>query len=640
MQYNQVFKIILYLTQGLNRPLGKLIFQVNIILGFLRIFLICVLFFIPYSLTFAAKKIHFELKLYDQTELASKLQNAITDVENSANLDVSVKQLDYWEKETEQILYRILKSYGYYGATIESTKLENDSEKILTFAITLGNRYTVQKVNINFAAGSNQTIKAIEIDKLATKQGSQLDTYKIQEDQKKIASFLEKNYCLLGASISHQALIDYINETFIINFIIDAQNEAAIKDVSFEGLKTLNESYVKKLVTLQPGQCFRRSQIINAVGNLHASGLFLSATPIIPNTTDENGQIPIIFQVKERKMRNIKLGLNYSTDKDLRITGSLEWKHQNLFGNGENLALRLNGNKAKKESEFDYQKPFFLRDDQSFIIKGKYNYEYIKAYNAKIGSISASVNRKINPVWNAGIGTKFAHSSEQSFANNEPHNTFLLSSLPTYIEYDKRNNIMNSTKGVFVRLDFAPFSSKKHTRTYDSNTNTKGPLVKSHFNFSKVILQGNAYHSFNKNLILAFKGRGGSILANTERSNDISVTEKFFLGGNNSVRGYQYNTIGQLDENKKVMGGLSFIEMSAELRIKMKNNFGIVSFLDAGNSRLSKTPQFKNILYGAGFGIRYYTNFAPLRLDVAFPINKRKGVDKKVQVYFGIGQSF
>ncbi len=72
----------------------------------------------------------------------------------------------------------------------------------------------------------------------------------------------------------------------------------------------------------------------------------------------------------------------------------------------------------------------------------------------------------------------------------------------------------------------------------------------------------------------------------------------------------------------------------------MKNNFGIVSFIDAGNSRLSKTPQFKDILYGAGFGIRYYTSFAPLRLDVAFPINKRKGVDKKVQVYLGIGQSF
>ena len=88
---------------------------------------------------------------------------------------------------------------------------------------------------------------------------------------------------------------------------------------------------------LKPGQCFKRSQIIDSIGNLHASGLFLSATPIIPNNTDQNGQVPIIFKVKERKMRNIKLGLNYSTDKDLRITGSLEWKHQNLIGNGENL---------------------------------------------------------------------------------------------------------------------------------------------------------------------------------------------------------------------------------------------------------------------------------------------------------------
>ena len=619
MQYNPIFKIIL---------------------DFLRTLLIGVLFFIPCSLTFAAKQIHFELKLHEQTEVTSKLQNAMTDIENSANLGVTVKQLDYWEKETEQILYRILKSYGYYSATIDSTKLENDTAKILTFEITLGNRYIVQEVNIHFAPGSNQAITAIATDKLATKQGAQLDTYKILEDQKKIAAFLEKNYCLLSTSVSHEALVDYINEEFIINFIIDAQNETEIKDISFEGLNTLNESFAKKLVNLKPGQCFQQSQIINAVGNLHASGLFLSATPIIPNNPDENGQVPIVFKVKERKMRNIKLGINYSTDKDLRITGSLEWKHQNLWGNGENLALRLNGNKTKQESELDYQKPFFMRDDQTFAIKGKYNYEYIKAYNAKVGSITASVNRKITPGWNAGIGTKFAHSNEQSFADNEPHNNFLLSSLPTYIEYDKRNNIMNSTKGILARLDFAAFSSTKRSRTYDSTTKTKGPLIKSHLNFSKVILQANAYHAFNKNLVLAFKARSGSILVGKNRSQDVSVTEKFFLGGNNSVRGYQYNTIGQLDAKNKVIGGLSFIEMSGELRIKMKNNFGIVSFIDAGNSLLSKTPQFKDILYGAGFGIRYYTSFAPLRLDVAFPINKRKGVDKKVQVYLGIGQSF
>lgn len=612
----------------------------KIILKCLKTILISLLFLIPCALTLAAKQIHFELKLHDKNEVTNKLQNAITDIENSANLETSVKQLDYWEKEAEQILYRILKSYGYYSATIESIKLEDDNTKTLSFEVILGNRYKVQRVNINFAPSSNQGIRAISTDNLSTKQGAELDTYKIFKDQKKISSLLEQNYCLLGASVSHQALIDYINEEFIINFIIDAHNEAEIKDINFEGLSTLNESYVKKLVDLKPGQCFRRSQIINAVGNLHASGLFLSATPIIPNKTDENGQVPIIFKVKERKMRNIKLGINYSTDKDLRITGSLEWKHQNLFGNGENITLRLNGNKTKQESELNYQKPFFIRDDQTFNIKGKYNYEYIKAYNAKIGSISASVSRKITPTWNAGIGTKLAHSNEQLFANNEPHNVFLLSSLPTYIEYDKRDNVMNSTKGVLARLDFVTFHSQKHSRTYDPNTDTKGPLIKSHLNFSKIILQGNAYHSLNKNLILALKGRSGSILVGKNLTHDISVTERFFLGGNNSVRGYQYNTIGQLDEKNKVIGGLSFIEMSAELRIKMKNHFGIVSFLDAGNSRLSKTPKFKDILYGAGLGIRYYTSFAPLRLDIAFPINKRKGVDKKVQVYLGIGQSF
>ncbi|MCP5369698.1 MAG: BamA/TamA family outer membrane protein [Rickettsiaceae bacterium] len=624
----------------------------------LKIILITILLCVPCQSTFAAKKINLVLKLHSEEEIIHKLTKALLSLENSANSEVTVKQVDYWEKEAEQVLYKILRAYGYYGANIESTRLEDENTKMLTFEIILGNRYTIQEINFDFAVNSNQSVNNIAIDQLKTQRGDPINAYIIQEDQNKIAAFLEKNNCLLESSVSHRALIDHINEQLTINFIIDAGPNTEIKDIYFQGLKTLNETYLKKLIQLKPNQCFRQSQIISAVGDLHSSGLLLSASPVIPDEVDENGQVPVIFNVQERKMRSIKLGINYSTDKDLKLTGSLEWKHQNLFGNGENLKVRLNGNKSKQELEMHYQKPFFMHDNQTLDIKGEYNYKDIKAYNAKIGSIATLLNHKINSDWNTGIGARLAHSKEKEFANNKPMQTFSLSSLPIYIEYDKRNNIINTEQGLLARLDFIPFNSKRRGKLYDINLDhTNSPMsppantsditelidipeTKSHINFSKIILQGNIYHSFNNNLTIALKGRSGSILAQRNKINDISVTEKFFLGGNNSVRGYQYNTIGLLDHNNKIIGGFSFIELSTELRIKMKNNFGIVSFIDAGNVSLSKTPELKNLLYGIGLGIRYYTSFAPLRLDVAFPLKKRKGIDKRIQIYLGIGQSF
>ena len=73
----------------------------------------------------------------------------------------------------------------------------------------------------------------------------------------------------------------------------------------------------------------------------------------------------------------------------------------------------------------------------------------------------------------------------------------------------------------------------------------------------------------------------------------------------------------------------------------MNDSIGVVGFLDSGFAYSSLTPQLrKRLLQGAGLGVRYLTNFGPLRFDVGFPLKRRKFVDKSYQLYFGIGQSF
>ena len=114
------------------------------------------------------------------------------------------------------------------------------------------------------------------------------------------------------------------------------------------------------------------------------------------------------------------------------------------------------------------------------------------------------------------------------------------------------------------------------------------------------------------------------------------------MGGGSSLRGYEYQLVGPIDKKNIPLGGRSFVEFSTELRVRINSDYGIVTFIDGGNVYNSTIPNFKNGIYwGIGVGLRYYTQFGPLRVDVAFPLRKRStGIDKAYQLYFSIGQAF
>lgn len=73
--------------------------------------------------------------------------------------------------------------------------------------------------------------------------------------------------------------------------------------------------------------------------------------------------------------------------------------------------------------------------------------------------------------------------------------------------------------------------------------------------------------------------------------------------------------------------------------MKVWGNFGIVPFFDGGNIYTSPLPRFSGLRYGAGLGVRYYSNFGPIRVDVGTPINPQQG-DSRVAVYVSLGQAF
>ena len=121
---------------------------------------------------------------------------------------------------------------------------------------------------------------------------------------------------------------------------------------------------------------------------------------------------------------------------------------------------------------------------------------------------------------------------------------------------------------------------------------------------------------------------------------EIPANWLFYAGGGGSVRGYAFNSLGPTGIFDAVIGGRSLFEASAELRVRVTDTIGIVPFFDAGNAFASTFPDFNEPLYSSvGLGLRYFTAVGPIRLDVAFPLQRHAG-NGPVAVYFSIGQAF
>ena len=119
----------------------------------------------------------------------------------------------------------------------------------------------------------------------------------------------------------------------------------------------------------------------------------------------------------------------------------------------------------------------------------------------------------------------------------------------------------------------------------------------------------------------------------------VPADDRLYAGGGGSVRGYDFQGVGPTDDDGAPSGGRALAETSAEVRWRMRRSLGMVAFVDGGSVSEGTEPNFDDVQWGAGLGVRYYAAFGPLRADIATPIDPRDG-DPTVQFYLGVGQSF
>ncbi|MBW1782540.1 MAG: outer membrane protein assembly factor [Deltaproteobacteria bacterium] len=423
--------------------------------------------------------------------------------------------------------------------------------------------------------------------------------------------------------IAHRDVVaDFATNRVEVRFQVAPGPRALFGDIRVEGLERLDPEYVYELLPWKAGEPYDIRRIDKARKVLFGTNLFGMVEFDNPAKVDNHDRLPITVRLKERTRRTIRLGLEYTTDYGPGVSGS--WTHRNLFGMAEKLTASAIFNSKIRTASLRFDKPMFMDRDNIFIAESAFNDETTDAYDARSMDVSTLLQRQFSRTFRAGGGVGFRYGRVKQKSNGQ-YSTYQLCYLPLTATQDTREDLLNPNRGYALSLAMAPYQD----------------VVNGDTRFFRYLLSGSTYYNFNTGdkVVLAVRAAFGQVFGISH--DEMPADLRFYAGGGGSVRGYAYQLAGPL-QGDVPLGGLSVLTFSLELRFRITDTIGVVPFLDGGTAFLDRVPDFgsQDILYGAGLGLRYYTAIGPIRLDVAVPVNRRKGVDDSFQFYVSIGQSF
>jgi translocation and assembly module TamA len=265
--------------------------------------------------------------------------------------------------------------------------------------------------------------------------------------------------------------------------------------------------------------------------------------------------------------------------------------------------------------------------DQDFLATAEAANDTPVAYNSRRAIATAGIERRVDRWLTGGLSFEVEQANVTQLANVTPMTGtqhYQLAGLPAYLKIDETDNLLNPTTGYRAQLSLTPV----HT------------FSGSHLTFSTNLLSGSTYWALDSEDRIILAGRLALGSLDGASLSQLPSDQRVYAGGGGSVRPYGYLMAGPLAPNNIPIGGRSSLVLNLESRIKVTETIGVVPFLDAGSYYESPLPQLgRTPLYGIGVGLRYYTAFGPLRLDLATPLHKRSA-DSPIQVYISLGQAF
>lgn len=542
----------------------------------------------------------------------------------------SINGLQYRIQSDIPNLLQALKAYAYYDAHITYEMIPNDDHFMVELQFHLGSPFRLASYEVYHGNCLDPSplpgCKTASAEDVGLHIGQIADSMSIINAE--MTALVQLSRCGYPLAIidKRRIIVDMANESVDAAVCIQEGPLAKFGPITFFGLKDVKPRFIERKILWKEGQQFNIDLVDETQNRLLKSDLFSSVLISHAEEIDDSGELSMKVRLTEAKHRSISLGLYYATVDG--PGGNISWIHRNLRGLGEYLKIEMSASKRFIGGSLNYRKPDFYRVDQTLSIWGEAGREDILAYLAFTYLESNRIERQLNPKTNVSIGLLGEYINVHESVNN---GHFFILGLPFFARYTTADAPLDPTEGLLISYAATPYQS----------------LNESSIHYFKQVWINNFYIPLmeNKKVVLALHAEIGSIAGAKQR--EIPLPLLFLGGSEDDLRGYGYKTVSPLGhkkgkhDNDSPKGGRSAIFTTVEFRFRASQSIGIVPFVDFGTVSSKQCPQVQTKWFrSVGCGFRYFTFFGPLRLDVGFPLDRRKKLDTWGKVYASIGQSF
>lgn len=572
------------------------------------------------------------LESFPDIDLAAKKLSQILNPDTDFVLTSEGVLRDVLKEDIDQ-MHTYLESYGFYDAKIfPEIEINPDQEYNIVLHVEAGERYSVNRIEVLV----NGKDFSIDPELLSAKKDTPMINELILNNKNKIALFLKQNgYAFVETlnelvEINHDALFGNITYSYKVG------EKGTFGTYVISGLSSINKDYIQKFIQWKMGDAYTIEHINTTEQLLLDTGLFDSVL-ITPVETNNPHEFNIDIKLTEGKHKHLQfnvygtIALSSNESERYEIGVVPKYKHDNVFGSNEIFEITTILSNVVQDANISLKKPhlgLFNTTGRIFFSGEHRTYE---AYSRRGIDGGLGLDYKFTPQISFDLSSVYEKYSLERQTDSQK-NSYDFLGFPFTFRIDTREDKIFSRSGLQLDLSWTPY-------------------IGSQYSMQHFLLKGNFYIPIvEEYFILAGWGMWHSLSG--VAFDDSPMDKRVYLGGSQNLRGYGTDAIGKVEslkkDSKKLIprGGLSALAFGLEPRFMIYHPVWAALFCDVGqiseSENIFKEIRSASTLYwDVGFSMFYFTDFGPLRLDIAYPITDNISDEKKeFKYYISFGQAF
>ena len=473
---------------------------------------------------------------------------------------------------------------GYYDAKLSYEIDKRREPWRVTVKVALGAPYRLREVKVILPGGGVPPLaERFDPADLGLELGMRAQSAPILAAEDKLLRYYTTRGYPLAKVTGHQAIIDRADRSMHVTFTVVPGPAASFGKTEISGLTSVNRDFIEKRLAWKEGERYDSRKVDSTQQTLIASNLFATVRIAPADKVSPDGRIPMRISVTERRPRSVGGGLYYDFKPGLRRQGLLGASQS--LRRGRAAAYRGHGRPERLRTAGAVQAPGLPgagpRSSQRSLDRPADD----RCLQHPAGEVLHRARLPDSTARSpAAIGAEVLNGRVDDDTGTQ---NYTLAGLPAYIRRDDTDDLLNPTRGTRLGFTATPFFAPRRQQ----------PGLLSGQAQRQRLSEPGPDHRF----ILAGFTNIGSITGTSLDS--LPRDLRLYEGGGGSVRGYGFQRAGPLDVFGNPIGGISSLDLGVELRTRINDTFGLVTFFEGGSVYDTTLPDLSQRLYlGNGRG--------------------------------------